>query len=398
MEQVTKTGKVHFLLFTLMIAITSFEFFFRDGKLFSCWTALVFIVFLKKKILIPQNIQLLFIGIFVIFFFQSLAYSHYSILGCITRMIAWIGAFTLAHIVNVNYRKFFITIISIIAAYSLIIYLLSYIPSIREFLLYTVCPKFPSLGVENAIQEGGGQNFIIYNYQVDYLNEAIGFYRNCGPFWEPGMFACFLNIALFLNINYGGNKWISLLLIITTISTFSTGGFVGFLFVIFSYFQLHSKGNTFVYVLGIIFVVFLFQYLSSLSFVGLKVLNQLDNASVGTDASRFGAILTQEKMIEASPIIGGENIEQYTESGTLSSALLLPFVNFGLFIGSYIYMLLFKSCISNSYRWGRGKKEGIYLFLLILILSISQTITLNTFVLVMMFCGLVKTKKTYGTI
>ena len=103
-------------------------------------------------------------------------------------------------------------------------------------------------------------------------------------------------------------------------------------------------------------------------------------------------------MIEESPIIGGENIEQYTESGTLSSALLLPFVNFGLFIGSYIYMLLFKSCISNSYRWGRGKKEGIYLFLLILILSISQTITLNTFILVMMFCGLVKTKKTYGTI
>ena len=36
-------------------------------------------------------------------------------------------------------------------------------------------------------------------------------------------------------------------------------------------------------------------------------------------------------------------------------------------------MLLFKSCISNSYRWGRGKKEGIYLFLLILILSISKS-------------------------
>lgn len=398
MEQVRKTNKVYFMLFTLMIVITSFEFFFRDGKLFPCWTALVFIVFLQKRIFIPKNIWLLFIGLFVVFFLQYLTYSHYSILGCITRMIQWIGAFSLAYIVNVNYRKYFITIISIIAVYSLIIYLLSYIPSIRDFLLYTICPKFPSLGVENAVQEGGGQNFVIYNFQFDYLNEAIGFYRNCGPFWEPGMFACFLNIALFLNINYGGNKWISLLLIVTTISTFSTGGFVGFLFVIFSYFQLHSKGNIFVYMLGIIFVVFLFQYLSTLSFVGLKVLNQLDNASVGTDASRFGAILTQEKMIEASPIIGGEIIEQYSETGTLSSALLLPFVNFGLFIGSYIYVLLFKSCVGNSYRWGKGKKEGIYLFLLILILSISQTITLNTFMLVLMFCGLIKSKKTYGTL
>ena len=117
MEQVIKTNKVCLLLFTLMIAITSFEFFFRDGKLFSCWTAIVIIVFLKKKIFIPQNIWLLFIGIFFIFFFQSFVYPHYSILGCITRMIAWIGAFTLAYIVNVNYRKYFITIISVIAAY-----------------------------------------------------------------------------------------------------------------------------------------------------------------------------------------------------------------------------------------------------------------------------------------
>lgn len=140
------------------------------------------------------------------------------------------------------------------------------------------------------------------------------------------------------------------------------------------------------------------MYLSNLEFIGLKVMDQLDKATIGTDTSRFSAILTQAKMVGISPIIGGESIIQYTDTGTLSSALLLPFVNFGIIVGSYIYLLLFKSCIYNSFQWGKGKKEGIYLFFLILILSISQTITLNMFILVMMFCGLLKTKTKYGTI
>lgn len=381
-----------------MIVFSSFEFFFRDGSFTLLWTIIVILICSKKKNRVSNKQITLFVGLILVFLVQSISYPHYSVLGCFTRMIVWISAFSFANIINVNYRRYYIAIVSTIAMYSLVIYLLSYIPSIREFLLYTICPKFPSLGVENAIQEGGGQNFIIYNYQVDYLSKAIGFYRNCGPFWEPGMFACFLNIALFLNINYSGNLWISILLIITTISTFSTGGIIGLVFVIFSYLQLNKKGNFVIYFLGIFLVVLLSQYLSNLSFIGLKVIDQLDNARVGTDASRFGAILTQLQMIEASPIVGGEELKQYTESGTLSSALLLPFVNFGLLIGTYFYILLFKSCICNSYNWGKGTKEGIYLFILILLLSISQTITLNLFILVMMFCGLLRSKYHYGTI
>lgn len=398
MEQIERTSRYHYLLFILMIAFTAFEYFFRDGNFFLFWTIIVSLSFFKRRFRIPINAKILFMGLFFIFLFQPLFFPQYSVLGCFSRMIAWLSAFAFAYVINVNYKKYYIAIVGFIAAYSLLIYVLSYIPSIRDFLIYTICPKFPSHGIENAIQEGGGQNFIIYNYQANYLNEAIGFYRNCGPFWEPGMFACFLNIALFFNINFSGKKWLSILLIISVISTFSTGGFIGLLFVVFSYLQLNNRSNVIVYIFGMLFVILLFQYLSNLSFIGLKILSQLDNASVGTDESRFGAILTQAKMVEASPIIGGEELKQYTESGTLSSALLLPFVNWGLFIGTYFYILLFKSCIYNSIIWGKGKKEGIYLFILILLLSISQTITLNTFILVMMFCGLLKTKKYYETV
>lgn len=380
-----------------MIAFSSFEFFFRDGNLLLVWAIPCLLMLFRHIYCIRFSIKALFVFLFFIFFFQGLLFPHFSILGCFTRILPWLSAFALACIINSNYRKVFVDIVTFIAAYSLFIYMLSYIPSIREFLIYKICPMFPSLNLQAAIQEGGGQNFIIYNYQVDYLNESIGFYRNCGPFWEPGMFACFLNLALYLNLNYSGSKWISLLLFITTVSTFSTGGFLGLLYIIFSYFQLNSKGNYFVYILGLIIILALSFFLSNLSFIGTKVLNQLDNATVGTDTSRFGAILTQLDMISTSPIIGGENLESYTESGTLSSAVLLPFVNYGLLFGLYFYFIFFKSCINNSYKWGKGKKEGVFLFLLIVLLSISQTIIFNMFVLVLMFCGLIKSKK-YGTV
>ena len=62
---------------------------------------------------------------------------------------------------------------------------------------------FPSLNVHDAVFEGGGLNIIIYNFQTAVLLEIVGFLRNCGPFWEPGMYAVFLNIALAFNLFNG---------------------------------------------------------------------------------------------------------------------------------------------------------------------------------------------------
>lgn len=388
MEQINKRAYFNFFLLFLMIAFSAFEYFFRDGTPYLILSFFIIIISLRKIRNTSSIVKNLYFTLFLIFFLQGVFLSNYSIIGCFTRMIPWISSLCLAFVINCNFKKYYVRVISFIAAYSLIIYLLSYIPSIREYLIYKICPIFPSLNLTDAIQEGGGDNFIIYNFQKDYLNENIGFYRNCGPFWEPGMFSCFLNLALFINLNFNGNKWISLLLIGASISTFSTGGLICLLFVIFSYVQSIGKNNIFISLLGFILILFAIQFYFNTSFIGTKVLEQLDKASVGSDQSRFGAILTQIKMIEVSPIIGGENIKDYSESGTLASSLLLPFVNFGIIIGFYFYILLFKSCIKNTYIWGGNRKKGIYLFILIILMSISQTITLNIFILLMMICGL----------
>lgn len=64
----------------------------------------------------------------------------------------------------------------------------------RIFIIFD--KRFPSLNAEIAVDEGGGRNFVIYNFQTSFISEIIGFSRNCGPFWEPGMFA-FLSICPF---------------------------------------------------------------------------------------------------------------------------------------------------------------------------------------------------------
>lgn len=206
MEQIVKLKKYYCFLFVMMIMFTSFEYFFRSEYLQSYLALIVLFTILNKKITTSLEVRGLFIGLFFIFLFQPLFFINYSIVGCITRMTVWICAFALAILIKENYLHYYVKTITYIAIYSLFIYILSYIPQVRDFLLYSICPNFPSLGVEKAIQEGGGQNFIIYNYQFDYLNEALGYYRNCGPFWEPGMFACFLDIALFFNIIYSGKN------------------------------------------------------------------------------------------------------------------------------------------------------------------------------------------------
>lgn len=390
MGQVVNSSNLKFIFLFLTISFTAFEFFFRDGVPYVLLSMFMLLLTINRIFYISNNIRTLFLMLFLIFLLQSAFLVDYSVLGCFTRMLLWVSSLSLAFIIDFNYKKYFVAIISFIAIYSLVIYFISYIPIIREFLIYKVCPMFPSLNLENAIQEGGGDNFVIYNFQKDYLNEAIGFYRNCGPFWEPGMFACFLNLALFINLNFDGNKWTTVLLVLTSITTFSTGGLICLLFIIFSYVQLNAKNNIILYILGIALLVTVFIFFYNTSFIGLKILNQLDNASIGSDQSRFGAILTQIKMIEESVLIGGEKIKDYTDSGTLASSLLLPFVNFGILVGGYFYILLYKSCINNSYLWGKNKKHGVYLFLLILLMSLSQAIILTPFILSLMFCGLFK--------
>jgi len=307
----------------------------------------------------------------------------------IGMIITGIGSIAIACILKDKFVEIFTNIIFVIALYSLIIYLLCLAPSIRSFLL-ELSQSYPSLNNEDAAMIGGGKNFIIYNFHAGYISDIIGFSRNCGPFWEPGMFAFFLNLSLFLEVFIKAKPVFSLRVIIqivALISSFSTGGYVAGIVLMIMYSLIKRKSLWTWILLAPLMAIIIFQ-VSQLEYIGEKIEMQYNTAEYGSDESRFGAFITQLDMIGNSPIIGGELITDYTTNKTLASGTLLPFVEYGIPMGMLFYILLYKSCRNTSSFSNKTKTIGTTLFLFVIVLSFSQTILLSSTIYLLFYYGL----------
>nr|WP_320059182.1 hypothetical protein [uncultured Bacteroides sp.] len=395
MGQIIQNFYVQRLFLFLLLAFTTFEYFFRSDTPIIILSIFIVIVCFKKIFILARQFNVVIFLFFILFLFQALFLPGYSIYGVFNRLLYFITYIYIGFLLKDNFKNSFLFIMTFIAISSTVIFFLSQIPQINDYLVNVVCPNFPSLNNKTAIQEGGGVNFVIYNFQRNATSlSSIGFlFRNSGPFWEPGLFAVFLNLALFINIIFNRNNiYLTVLFIVAIFTTFSAGGLLSLLFVLFSYVNLKGKNNIIQYILFIALICYFGALMSGLDFVGIKLMDQLNNASIGSDESRFGAILTQLRMIEDSPIIGGMQVSNYTNSGTLASGLFFPLVSFGLPIGIMYYIMLHRACVNFSNKNGASKIAGSLLFALLLIMSISQTILLMAIFMVFIFSNLLNGK------
>ncbi len=390
MGQVGYNKAVNDILLFLVIAFSSFEYFFRSN------TPMIFlsisvILFFSKKYKLYTNFLLTCIVFYFILLLQVAFISEYSINRVFANVIYLIAYYVIAYIIGKDFMRSYLSVMSIITISSVFIFVISQIPSVNTFLVNTICPMFPSLNNEIAIQDGGGLNFIIYNFQTNHTayDLFLGLnLRNCGPFWEPGMFAVYLNLALFFNLFFNNNRrYYTVLFIVGLLSTFSTGGYMGFLFILFCYF-LHLSfggGSIFTIILLIVISIPILNYFSEADFLGMKLVSQMENATLGSDSSRFGAMLTQLVMIKDSPLIGGMLISDYANSRTLASGTLFPLVYWGIPVGIIYYYLLYNSCIVYSKLYNSTRGVGLFMFLTLLFISFSQTILLMPFFYVIAF-------------
>lgn len=396
-----------YIVFFITLVLTTFEYFFRADMLFFAFSLLIILLSILRRgaDVVCDKYAIAFIIIFLfIICLQPFFITRYKFTSIISRCVSLFGAFFIANILYKRFAQIVINIIYWISIPSLIIYGLTFIPSVRDLFLFQLAPMFPSLNVQEAMQEGGGLNIIIYNFQTTIILDTVGFMRNCGPFWEPGMYAVFLNIALAFNlfIYKSSNKWINRILFLALVTTFSTGGYVvGLLLMMLT--VLFGKTNPVLKVLSVIMVVVACFYVVEFDFIGDKINTQIETATIGSDNSRFGAILTQLKMIEASPFIGGEDISKYISghSQTLASGILMPIVQLGIPMGLFYMLSLLASLVFLSDSYNRKKIAGGLLFIIILVLSISQTILMSSFVMILLFVGFNRRKQhiiKYGTI
>ena len=245
-----------------------------------------------------------------------------------------------------------------------------------------------------------GEELLYYNFQTEYLLPGINMMRNCGPFWEPGMFAVYLSIALFFNLFavHSKRKCCNIVFALSLITTFSTGGYIGGAFILILY--ALKQRNIFLTLLVSALVVVSIWGLMNLDFVGGKIIEQMNSATLGDGRSRFGAFISQIELIKMSPLFGGADFTTLTggDRRTLASGTLLPFILYGIPVGIVFYGYMLKAVKQLLSAYTQYPYYGIMFFVLLLILSFSQTIFSQEMFLIILFVGLMTQKKQYERI
>ena len=250
---INRKSYVDYIFFILLLVSTSFEFFFRAEAAFFIMTLFAFFYCFNKKYYPSYLIYFSFIIFILCFIIQWIVIDSFKITSVISRFIFLYGSYLVACIISKRFLIIYQNVIYWITFISIIIYLSCTLsPTLKDFLINNIAPYFTSLNAASAIQEGGGINILIYNFQTKNLLDSVGFMRNCGPFWEPGMYAVFLSIALFINlfVYKCPRKYFNELMIFSLVTTFSTGGYVALSTILLFY--VMTKKNILVKIISII--------------------------------------------------------------------------------------------------------------------------------------------------
>ncbi|SHJ12443.1 hypothetical protein SAMN05444280_11188 [Tangfeifania diversioriginum] len=372
---------------------------------------------IKWKIWPDKRFYFLILGLAIYFLAISLKYSQ-------IRITIFLDYFTLFVIVYVCYKvlKFnFLRIYEYWLFYLAIVGLIFW--SIQFGLggdsLFSIFSKIPGVNSFSFVS-GGGLNAIVYSVQpFDYNlrnNLGSGIPRNCGYAWEPGAFAVYLSLAIFINLfitktdkNSNTRLWVLLAALFTTQST---TGFAMLLIIL-----LHYYYNNNVKIILMVFpVVLIGAYLIlSLPFMADKIVELSDDStnmemtilrSINSEEQihpqRFESFMIAFEDFKKNPMLGimgggpeaswtakiGANISVISGIGNLlAQSGLAGFV--------FFILLTIKSSffLSEHYKY-RGK---FLLFFLILFISISYSILLLPLISCFWMFGNFESQRRYKT-
>lgn len=255
-----------FLLLSINISGNpGFTFFFNEVIssiiLFVLLAALTIVRQINIEKILPLTITFV-----LILFIQAIYLEHYSVSSSLNTFIKISCGGLLILNIGDRFSDYFVRIIRFYAIISLVCFTLNCLGNV-----------IPYYQIEETKLDGGR---IIRVYNIIYTqiySEGVLTLRNCGPFWEPGAYQGFLNLALFcLLFSYSSltreNIITAVIFIISILTTTSTGGYVTLTFIIFMYLltrDFQSSANKFLLLLTFLVIsVYLF---STMDFLGEKI-------------------------------------------------------------------------------------------------------------------------------
>ncbi|MBX3008349.1 MAG: hypothetical protein KF816_10015 [Melioribacteraceae bacterium] len=324
----------YFILF-LLVAQAGFPFFVGNLVL-GLIAGFTLIVFFLDGHKFNKFSYMTIISLIVLMLAQIITTNYFILgpfFGIIFRIIYAIAAIK---IIGLEFNKYYIKFMYFFAILSL--FLWAILSSSSE--IYNTFNEF----AHNVIQplalfpEFVRTNIIIYTNDYWLLNN---FPRNAGPFWEPGAFGVFLNLAIMFNTLETGkilNKK-NIVFIIALISTFSLGAYIAFFIFLYSLIFFVRKIFTFSSIVSfaLISLIGIYSY-NTFEFLGDKVESSLVKVSTFNSDLTYNDIYYQV----------GRNEQAILD---LNSFYKFPLFGEGQFI-EYAYAASASGLTSILRKWG----------------------------------------------
>jgi len=394
-----KSKKLDYLLLTIVIALTGFEVIYRASLLLQ-FIILIFVAvcFFYKKHTFKLKFWFWISPFLIPFIFQGLFIDNLSlgVNNILALVVKFVICYMVFEIIKERFHSTFVNLIYFFSVISLLLFPTQFSQSLTKSIKSTADSFIKPIGTEDLPPGFVSSTLILFTYQHIYGQDYVDL-RNCGPFWEPGMFALFLILALLINIfvmkaNLFSKK--NVVFIIATITTFSTTGIIClFLILFFRFFiSLNKTKQVFYFPILIVFIFMSYNYIWKFDFISGKIEN---NIAISSDdkRSRFGAVIYHFTELGKSPFIGaslkiGAEETSFAHEDKLSSpnGLSLVFFNWGIIVGTLYFVLLYIG-IRNMLLLSRVLDYKIHFvfFLIFCILAFSQDITLRYFYIMILF-------------
>lgn len=299
-----------------LLAVSGFPYFIGFHKTFyPLILVILFAIALTKQSFFQTSLTFFLIStsiIMILFLVQGFYFSFVNF-NLVTEFFLYmirviIGFLALVILNKNNFWRYFIGMMTFFSVVSLVFYgMLLVVPDL-EGILIDVGRAF-----EPSVKEHIKYEPSILIFSLNIHDESFAFIRNPGPFWEPGTYAGFLNMAIVVNLIMGKKLFsrVNLLFMVALITTFSTGGYLTLMFVMF-YFAFFGKRfnvNPIKVIAAVVVLAGSIWLFFEIPFLKHKIDNQFLAAEEG-NMGRIGSAVVDMKDIQKYPLLGRSKIYQ----------------------------------------------------------------------------------------
>jgi hypothetical protein len=351
------------------------------------------ILLIRWRIVIQKQFYILIFSFFIYFIIICTKYGDFRITIFLNYFFMFVIVYSVVKVFKYNLFRIYEYLIYFLAIISLLFWSLQIVLGGDTLLSYF--GKIPSI-IPFSNVTGNGLNVIIYSVQPSSYSLLYQYTipRNCGYAWEPGAFAIYVCLAIYINLfinrsdkNSKRRLWV---LVLTLITTQSTSGYVIFVVIILFYFfakRLRLLILVFPLLLAALFFLFSLPFMRKKIVEEFNQKNELDiivansiRSDVGYAPGRALSFLVAYRNFLDNPLfgVGTHRNEEWTVK---LGAKISPVSGIGYLLAQFgltgffflIYLSIKSSIYFSKYFEYNGK---ILFFLIILLISVSYVLIL----------------------